>query len=166
MIFVDRRLTNFFGRAPDIQELIGRAKSQGLTAVAGRPKMGKTWLLTQAAFQLSNADYLLGYHESKGQDPDLMLRAVADLYENWLSNASYWQPAKSLRKRHKDRLITGAGQVVGRIFEAIADPRFGLAGVGKLVRETFDELARADTDLRTGGLQLPRLDYETARELV
>jgi hypothetical protein len=30
-----------------------------------------------------------------------------------------------------------------------------LEEVGKLVRETFDELARADTDLLTGGLQLP-----------
>jgi hypothetical protein len=48
----DRR-SKLFGRHQDIDHLIRRVKLKGLTAVVGRPQMGKTWLLTHAAWQLS-----------------------------------------------------------------------------------------------------------------
>jgi hypothetical protein len=165
MIFADRRLT-IFGRAPDIKHLVGRANAKGMTAIAAPPKMGKTWLLIEVARKLSEEDgRLVGYAESVGQSADLMLRAVTDLYTRWLDNASYREQAKSLWQRHQGELITGAGQAVGAIFESFAETA-PLKPVAKLVRECFDALARADTDLRTAGLKLPQLDYEKAAELV
>ena len=42
----------------------------------------------------------------------------------------------------------------------------GLEILGKPVREIFETLARADADLRTRGMALPKLDYKKASELV
>ena len=154
-----------FGRAPDIGHLVGRAKAKGLTAIAARPKMGKTWLLTQVGWQLSRDGYLVGYHEAKDISAEYMLRAVADLYEFWLSDASSQEQAKSFWRRNKDKLIPGVAQAFGVIFDSLAET-IGLKPVGQIVREGFEALLRADTDLRTAGLELPKLDYEKARELV
>ena len=48
----DRR-GDLFGRAPDVDYLVARVASKGLTAVAARPKMGKTWLLQEVGRALS-----------------------------------------------------------------------------------------------------------------
>ncbi len=164
--FSDRR-ERLFGRKPDVDYLLGRAQSCGLTAVIGRPKMGKTWLLEETARRLTEQGYLVGYHECRGQSSDLLLRTVADLYSRWLSNAGLVEQAKSLWRRHKDRCITAAGQAVGRLFEGVISlgaPPF--AKVAELARQSFDGLARADGDLRTGGLHLSPLDYDQALELL
>jgi len=165
--FPDHR-GQFFGREEDVRYLLSRAKRPGLTAIVARPKMGKTWLLEETARLLSTEQsHLVGYHECKGQLADLMLRAVSDLYARWLADARMWQQARSIWERHKDNLITGAGKAVGRIFSAVAAlPSRALAPVGDIVREAFDALAAANRDLTTGGLELKRLDYDQARELV
>ena len=155
--FPDRR-DLLFGREPDIAYLMGRAKAKGLTAVVGRPKMGKTWLLEEVARRLaSDEGYLVGYHECRGQTSDLFLRAISDLYTRWLSDASYLAQARSLWKRHKDHVITGVGKAVGKVFKAVA----GMAGsplekLGDLVQEAFGGLAIADRDRETGGNLLCR----------
>ena len=76
----DRR-ESLFGRAPDLAHLIERACYKGVTAIAARPQMGKSWLLTELArtlYQNQEPHYLVGFTESFGQTPDLFLRAVAE----------------------------------------------------------------------------------------
>ncbi len=75
-----------FGRQPDIDYLMQRVEKKGLTAIAGRPQMGKTWLLEQVGFLLDDHQTcIVGYHESKGESDDHLLRAVMDLYRRWLA---------------------------------------------------------------------------------
>jgi hypothetical protein len=125
----DRR-SNLFGRHQDIDHLIRRTKLKGLTAVVSRPQMGKTWLLTHVAWQLSENNCLVGYEESVGQGGDLILRAVANLYTFWLSNATYREQAKSLFQRHKDELISSVGRAVGAMVEPLSKT-VGLEALGK-----------------------------------
>jgi hypothetical protein len=47
-VFPDRR-ERLFGRMADIHRFTDRARQPGLTAVAARPLMGKTWTLTEVA---------------------------------------------------------------------------------------------------------------------
>ncbi|MCP4745662.1 MAG: hypothetical protein GY874_05895, partial [Desulfobacteraceae bacterium] len=147
---------NLFGRDKDIEFLMDRIKEKGLTAVEGRPKMGKTRLLEQVGWQLENQEqYLVGYHEAKGESDDHLLRTVQDLYRRWLCSASLYRQAESIFKRHKDVLAIGVGRLFGAIFKDVA--KIG----GNFVQESFKILEEADKDLKDGGISLPTLDYES-----
>ncbi len=166
----DRR-KELFGRSGHIAALVKRAGSKGLTAVAARPLMGKTWTLQELGRTLwEEHGYLVGYHECTGPTTDLFLRAVADLYARWLASATYRKQAKSLWRRHKGSAITGLGQAVGTVvaaFESAFAPwRFRSGKVGGLVSKAFDGLAGANRDLTSGGQELPQLSYDQARDLV
>ena len=76
--FPDRR-AYMFGRGPDVDYILSRVKSKGLSAIVARPKMGKTWLLEEVGRRLTEIEYLVGYHECLGE-PDQMLRVVSDLF--------------------------------------------------------------------------------------
>jgi hypothetical protein len=128
--------------------------------------MGKTFLLTHVAGLLSEEkNYLIGFAKAIDQQGDLVLRVVEDLYTFWLHQASYGQQAKHMWMRHKDKLPASVAEAVGTIFEALSKT-VGLEAVGKLVRDSLGALVRGDEDQRTGGIILPKLDYERARELV
>jgi len=166
--FADNR-GRLFGRARDLDHLLARAEHKGLTAVAGRPRMGKTWLFTELCRTLSEGrGYLVGYAFSTGEEADLLLRSVSDLYARWLRSASFKDQAKSLWDRHKkEGLIARFGQKLVGVVEKVAS----LAGpavtvLAKSVGEVIGTLAKADTDLRTGGLAIKRLGYDQARDLV
>ena len=58
--FPDRR-ERLFGRAPDLEALCARVRFKGLTAVAARPQMGKSWLLAELARRL------VGFSKSAGE---------------------------------------------------------------------------------------------------
>ena len=165
---LDDRHELLFGRKPDIDHLTARSHTKGVTVVVGRPKLGKTWLLQQMAGRLdTESDALVGYHECKGETADLLLRAVSDLYTRWLSDSGNWEQAKLLWARHKDSFTAGAGQAFGRVVEGLS----GLWGwtpkiVGSKIREGFDALATAASDLTSGGLTTFRpLSYDQALEL-
>jgi tetratricopeptide (TPR) repeat protein len=160
------RFDRMFGREPDIVQLVARAKRKGATFVVGRPKMGKTWTLQEVARRLTNDNTLVGYHESTGESPDLLLRAVEDLYTRWLSNASFRAQAYSLWQRHRDDWVSRTGLAFGRIVEALSLTTFVGDKVGEKVREGFDWLLMANQDLKTGGLQLQPLAYDQARDLL
>ena len=167
--FPDRREI-LFGRAPDLAQLIERAQFKGLTAVAARPQMGKSWLLTELARALSqdhNPPYLVGFTESFGETSDLFLRAVVDLYTRWLSDASYGQQARMVWDQQKGNFVTNVGKAVGSVFQKISTVG-GIAGapVGTVVKEAFDRLAAANQTLTSGGVQIPALQYDQARDLV
>lgn len=161
---IDRR-EKMFGRKRDASFLIERVKNKGLTAVVGRPKMGKTWLLQETVRQLVENGYLVGYHECLGEG-DQLLRTVADLYSRWLSNSSMAQQAKSLWVRHKGSWLTKSADAVGAIISAASEaPVVGKVFAG-LVEKTFQGLAKADEDMNFGGLSIKPLPYEIARDLV
>ena len=105
--FPDRREI-MFGRKTDIDFILDRIQKKGLTAVVGRPKMGKTWLLQEVCWRLSETGHLVGYHECLGES-DQMLHVVSDLYSRWLLAAGNIEQARSLLERHKDSWVSKAG---------------------------------------------------------
>jgi len=64
--FVDRRGC-LFGREFAIYELAGRAQQTGLTAITGRPLVGKTWTLLELARRISQ-DYGALFSNATGSD--------------------------------------------------------------------------------------------------
>ena len=156
-----------FGRKPDLEYLSKRAQGKGLTVVAGRPQSGKTWLLREFVNRLSTDDsYFVGYAQSTGQYADLLLRSLQDLYTRWLSDASAVQQAKSLWKRHNDTIVARLGTSVGSGLGILLEGTTQAKGLGGAIERFFNGLRKADTDLRSGGIQLPTLDYDTARNLL
>lgn len=159
-----------FGRKHDLNHLVTRAKHKGITAVAGRPQMGKSWLLTELARFLST-DYeprfQVGFTESSGQTADLLLRSVIDLYTRWLSDATYRQQARVLWEQQKGDLVVGTGKAVGTLFEKLSKS-IGPAAepLGGIVKEVFEALAKVNQTFVTGNVQIPQLQYEQARDLV
>ena len=162
---IDRR-DRLFGRKGDLAYLLERARFKRLTAVVTRPQMGKSWLLTELARRLGTepqSPYLVGFAESFGETPDLLLRTVVDLYARWLSDAGPWQQAKKVWKNEKPNLLPGVAKTVAKIFKE-TNPVTKPAGVA--VEGAINGLVAADARLRTGGLQLSTLSYEQARDLV
>ena len=162
----DRR-DRLFGREGDLAALIKRARYKGLTAVVARPQMGKSWLLTELARRLTQEHeppHLVGFAELFGETPDLLLRTVVDLYARWLSDIGAWQKAKKVWENEKTNLLPNVAQAVGRIFKELTDTVTKPAAV--VVEEAINGLVAADERLKTGGLTLPTLSYEQARDLV
>ncbi len=155
-----------FGREGDLAHLTERAEVKGLTAIVARPAMGKSWLLTELSRRLSE-DYdppqLVGFARSYGETPDLLLRAVTDLYARWLSDTDSLEQAKMVWDQQKDGLLPGVAKAVGSIFkelDPIAKP------ITSAVSEALNGLVAANATLKSGGLKLPSLLYEQARDLM
>lgn len=162
--FPDNR-ARLFGREREIHHLVDRAAGHGITAVAARPLMGKTWALTEVARRLvEQGSYLVGYHESKGGESSHLLYAVANLYERWLAEAPLRTQAISLWERHKDGLVPRIGEMAGKLFEKLGTTA-APAAVTSAVRGAFDWLVEAQKDLESGGLQLAPLPYDQALSL-
>ena len=161
------RSDRFFGREKDLQALQERVQFKGLTALVARPQMGKSWLLTELARRLAyehNPPFAVGFAESFGQTPDLLSRAVADLYTRWLSDAGMAEQARMVWKQQKANLLGGIAGTVSKIFSEV----FGKAAkpVTVAVDEAIEGLIAANETLTSGGLKLPTLQYEQARDLV
>ena len=164
--FPDRR-ERLFGRERDLEALCARVRLKGLTAVAARPQMGKSWLLTELARRLSEDHeprHLVGFAESAGETPDLLLRTVIDLYARWLSDAGYGQQARMVWEQQKPNLLPGVAKTVAKIFKEIVGK--AAKPVAVAVEDAINGLIAADQSLKTGGVQLPTLSYEQARDLV
>jgi hypothetical protein len=139
----DRR-DRLFGREGDLAALTKRARYKGLTAVVARPQMGKSWLLTELARRLSaehEPPHLVGFAESFGETPDLLLRTVVDLYARWLSDAGLWQQAQKVWQNEKPNLLPGVAKAVAKIFKE-TNPVTKPAAV--VVEETINGLVAAD----------------------
>ncbi len=173
------RSSILFGREKDIAFLLERTERPGVTVVLGPPQMGKSWLLTEVARQLSarpgGADRLslrglsplVGRVESEGEYADMLPRAVQDLYTRWLSDATYLEQAQTFFEQGKPDLLGRIGQAVGTLVKAVA-PLHGPPGtaIGTLVKSSFDSLAEANRDLKSGGISLPSLQTADSRELL
>lgn len=162
----DRR-DRLFGREQDLARLIDRVRFKGLTAVVARPAMGKSWLLTELARRLAaehEPHHLVGFARSSGQTPDLLLRAVVDLYGRWLSDAGYWQQAKMVWDQQRPNVLPGVAAVVAKIFKELGGPV--AKPVTAVVEDAISGLVAANRTLTTGGIQLPALQYDQARDLL
>lgn len=159
----DRR-DQLFGRDADIRKLLDRVAVPGLTAVVARPMMGKTWTLTEVARQCQEQSVLIGYHEYKGGESSHLLEAVANLYARWLSDSSMREQAISLWKRHSDGMVPRVGKMLGALFEKLGGSLLPDKAT-ELVRQAFDGLAMAQSDLLSGGLRLDPLPYDQALSL-
>ncbi len=155
-----------FGREGDLVRLRGRARFKGLTAVVARPQMGKSWLLNEFARRLAQEHeppLLVGFAESAGQTPDLLLRAVVDLYIRWLADAGYRQQAKMVWEQQSGNVLPGVAKAVAKMIKEagqIANPITGI------VEDAINGLIATNQTLTTGGIQLPALQYDQARDLV
>ena len=112
----DRR-DRLFGREDDLRALAERVQFKGLTGLAARPFMGKSWLLTELARQLATEQeprHLVGFAESSGEAPDPLLRAVVDLCVRWLSDADFLQQAKMVWNQQKPNVLPGVATAVAR----------------------------------------------------
>jgi hypothetical protein len=155
------RSQRLFGRQPDLDALALRAGTPGLTAVIGRPQIGKTWLLAELARQLSETKpaHLVGLAESREGEPDLPLRAIVDLYARWLEQSGFGKQAAMVWAQQKGDLlkaITSAVKEIGKAFgEAALKPAYS----------ALDGLHAANDKLKSG-LQLPALQYDQAQGLL
>src|ERR1700760_2122974 len=135
--FKDRR-DILFGRDAAIQHLCDRVQRPGITAVVGKPLMGKTWTLTEVARRLSaEGQYLVGYHESNGSEASHLLYAVSNLYARWLADSDMRGQAMAVWEQHKDGLVTRVGRFVGALFDSLGKT-VAPEGITKLVSLTFD----------------------------
>jgi hypothetical protein len=157
-----------FGREPDMSYLLARARTQGLTAVIGRPQIGKSRLLRQACTDLRlHHGFLTGYAESTGETADLLLRALSDLYTSWIQDASYRQQLKLLYTQHKGNLVGGVGSMVAQVADKVlALSQVTPPIVGDIVKQGMLSLLDFEREFKSGGMTLPKLSYEQARDLV
>ena len=160
----DRR-DRLFGRQSHLEHLAARAGVKGLTAVVARPQMGKSWLLTELARRLGTGDsaepHHVGYAELSGPTPDLLLRAVKDLYKRWLDGTSAREQLEVVWAQQKPKLLPGVAGALTRIFKGVVG-----GTVGSAVEEGINGLLAANRDLTEGGSRLGVLDYDQALGLV
>ena len=79
----------FFGRRDDLDYLLGRVRTPGLTVLLGPSQIGKTRLLAETRSRLIERGVIVGLAESTGRHCDLLLLAL---------RASYAQAAASSDK--------------------------------------------------------------------
>ena len=157
----DRR-AELFGRASELRQLLDFTQTKGLTAIVGRPQMGKSWLLTEVARQAAeDQSCLVGFAESYEGERDLLLRGINDLYERWLANASWREQALKVWNDQKTSWPHSFATAFGKIAGAL--PGIGKP-LGEIVKIAIEGVLRADEALR--GTSLPLLQYEQARDLV
>jgi hypothetical protein len=105
-----------------------------------------------------------GITESLGETSDLLLLAVSSLYTRWIASSSFREQGGVVAAQQNDDLIGRAGEVVGKLFKSPAIKP--LEPVADLVIYTLSGLASANRDLKSGRLELPRLQTEQARDLL
>ncbi len=151
----------FLGRQRELDLLEARCADPGLTIVKGPPRIGKTTLLKHFVDRSRAADSRrVGMAESGEAEGDVLLRAIKDAYDHWRQKEGFVAEIKSIHAQIKGRLITTVGTALGQALGEFAGP-------GKdLVKLFFSGLDEARRMTETGGLQLPRLTSEEARDLL
>ncbi|HEY4989355.1 MAG TPA: hypothetical protein VII09_06075, partial [Opitutaceae bacterium] len=167
-----RHTDALFGRKDDIDYLLGRVGTPGVTFVVAGAKMGKSWLLLDVAQRLterpkdSDPLFLVGYHECK-QGEDQFQYTLQDLYARWLENASYLEEAKMAWNEHKDDWVSLAAGAVSSIFGGVCKLTGGVAdAVGGVVQDALDKLVSENAKLKSDGQNLPVLGFEQGHDLL
>ena len=151
-----------FGRSTDLTNVLARFEERGLTVITGAPHIGKTRLIKTALGQLSASEALYGLAEYSGQEPDLLLRSVVDLYSRWISQASFHEEARALLTHHRGKLSTSALKLLSTLVTEAVEFTIGTS---TLVSKVFADLFAANVRFKRGA-SVRRLQYEEARDLV
>ena len=173
--------TYFFGRDRDLEQLMDRAGVRGVTVLTGQPQIGKSTLLaelithkgcnfpssepSEPSRRLHTNEALFGLAHQTGETPDLLPRAIQNLYQRWLGDSTYLQQARTVFAQQRTDLVTNLGKAVGAILKANGDALHSPIG-GDLVKSLFESLAIVNQDLKSGRSQLPSLPLDDSRELL
>jgi hypothetical protein len=115
----------FFGRAADLDLLLTRARTPGMTVLIGRPRCGKTRLFLEAREQLLAEGVIVGYAEASPYRPDLAARALANAYATAMAAG---QRRRVLEQADPD-LAARLAQVSGTARKAVLPaPLLGVPG--------------------------------------
>ena len=153
-----------FGRQSDLDQLEQRLQTTGLTAVTGRPLTGKSWLLEELAQrQATSGARLVGFAQSTREGPDLLLRAVIDLYQRWLAQAGFVDQAQAWWDQNKGRLLPTSAKVLGNVVSEIGSTA---VPASSLISDALHGLVNENKRLSTGGITVPPLQIDQAQELV
>jgi hypothetical protein len=167
---LENRTDRLFGRDADLQRLLQRTQSTGLTGVVGQPQIGKSWLLMELARRLdreTDPRCLVGFTRSPHGARDPLLQVVSDLYQRWLADAGGWEQLKAVWEQQKGGLLPAFARFVGKLSEKAGKlvPILGDLGA-TAIKESLEGLVAASEGLRSGGLIVSRLEYIQAEELV
>jgi hypothetical protein len=140
-----RRQSRLFGRADTIERITSRLSSAGIILLPGRAQAGKSRLLAEIAANRIAEGGLVGYVEAFDGEPDLFLRAVADLYLCWLAQASSREQAVRLLRSCRPQI------------EKLNLPLENLGDLDTLQRRLQEEVASSNGCAvdRTGGSLVP-----------
>jgi hypothetical protein len=162
--------TPFFGRKKDMAFLHERIKQPGLTAVLARPQAGKSRLLQELRDKLrlgvQDDAPLVGYAQATRDTQSHILYAARDLNQHWLADASLTQQARKMIAARGEGVVARLGEAAAKSlapFLKIIDP---MGALSTLAPSIFTWLRGQDDALRTGGLDLPLLTPELARNLL
>ncbi len=142
----------FFGRQDDLDYLLDRTQTPGLTVLLGRPQIGKTRLLRETRSRLIDRGFIVGYAESTGRHCDLVLLAL---------RGAYAQAAASDRLRvlsdeaRENRLGVLNGVSPGILAVALPAP----------LRTVVDVAQSGATAMRSAALEATQLTHDEALSL-
>ena len=170
----------FVARQEELKSLEGRLKNVGMTGVTGRAQQGKTRLLEELCNRLRSSNVvgpntaeetrpLVGFVELQSEVQDAMLRVVSDLYTNWAASAQFKDRAGVYRKRLKEYSDEGSAWGMGVLGDFISgqiDNAEGPVAGGGVARALISKAITPFQQMRSGGMQLPTLGVDRARELL
>ena len=90
---------------------------------------------------------------------------MQDLYTSWLSEANYLQQARKLWSDHEGKIVDLLGDSAAKlstVFKA-KDPT---GTISAAVKTFFSGMVNTNEQLKTGGIELPRLSYEQAQSVL
>ena len=157
----------FLGREQELTFLRDRVSRPGLTVVEGPPQIGKTWLLKRLANQLRETNTArVGIADARGIEGEVFIRAAANAYENWLSDADAVAQLHAVWEQQKDGLVGRVAIAFGQIFARGAEALPGGKVIGETINQTFEALVQADDVLKTGGVRMIPIQSDEARSLI
>lgn len=149
------------GRTEELKALESRCANPGLTIVKGPPKIGKTTLLKEFVKKSRAGGHRrIGMGEAAEAGGDVLLRAIKDAYTDWLERTGALAELKTIHAQMKGKYISEVGTALGVVLAECTGPAKGL------VAAVFNGLESAKHKVDTGGLTVPRLTSEEARDLL
>ncbi|MEM9065433.1 MAG: hypothetical protein AAGB51_08090 [Planctomycetota bacterium] len=151
----------FLARSQELQNLRDRCAEPGLTVVTGRPRIGKSRLLKRfVELTQARGEQHIGIATASAAQGDVLLRAIEDAYRLWLADASAADQLRAIHEQLKGKYISRVGTALG---ETLSSATGGLA---KPIEKMFSGLRDAQKMLETGGLTIPKLQPDEAKDLL
>jgi hypothetical protein len=121
---------------PEVHTVVSGVLVEGLTLFAGKPKMGKSWLMLHAAIAVAQFSKTLG--ELTVDGGDVLYCALEDTprrLQDRISKLGCGWPARLHLRTMMPRLIMGGIKVITDWLDSVKDPRLVIIDTLELVRE-------------------------------